>query len=282
MRKNGRREQMAYRYALFDLYGTLIDIHTDEDDPSLWQDFYQWLSQELSRQQEAKPRISSAHDLEQAFHQEEDKEKASHLSKEARGVEDWEIEIDLEPVYRRLLSRFGFSDDLLSVPVRDGNLIARAAAYFRQRSRNKFAIFPKAHEFLSRLRADGVMTVLASNAQLLFTRQELAPLVDGFDRIFISSQVGYKKPSARFYRHILENAASGEGGDSLDSGEGVMIGNEVACDILGARGVGLDGILLRTGTAPWLSEGPDSAKATLSLQGADYPAAYQFITGHRW
>lgn len=30
---------MTYSYALFDLYGTLVDIHTGEEDPGLWEDF---------------------------------------------------------------------------------------------------------------------------------------------------------------------------------------------------------------------------------------------------
>ena len=33
---------MRYRDCIFDLYGTLVDIHTDEERPQLWEDLAAW------------------------------------------------------------------------------------------------------------------------------------------------------------------------------------------------------------------------------------------------
>lgn len=142
------------------------------------------------------------------------------------------------------------------------------------------------------------MTILASNAQLLFTEREMEPLKDSFDQIFLSSQVGFKKPSPRFFSRILDSLSLSESGSDrsenrssrLGNGFGlrgvarraVMVGNEVGCDILGARGAGVDGILLRTGTIPELSREEGSSRAVLCLDGADYPAVFEFITGKSW
>ena len=35
---------MKYRHCIFDLYGTLVDIHTDEGSPALWQEMAAWYS----------------------------------------------------------------------------------------------------------------------------------------------------------------------------------------------------------------------------------------------
>ncbi len=33
---------MRYQDCIFDLYGTLVDIHTDEERPQLWEDLTAW------------------------------------------------------------------------------------------------------------------------------------------------------------------------------------------------------------------------------------------------
>lgn len=304
---------MTYSYALFDLYGTLVDIRTDEGDPGLWEDFHRYLADRLTGWPggHAKPpALASASALEDNLKMRQ-REELAHREASDPSVDTEEIEIDLEPVYRKTLADFGFDVGPGREEREIHSLIADAAVFFRRRSRSRLEVFPQAVDLLARLRQEGVMTVLASNAQLLFTEREMEPLKDSFDRIFISSQVGFKKPSPRFFGRILDSLPlsengpdgfesdqerSGSGSDRLGSGPGrretasraiaasraVMVGNEVGCDILGARGAGVDGILLRTGTIPELSREEGSSRAVLCLDGADYPAVFEFITGKSW
>ena len=304
---------MTYSYALFDLYGTLVDIRTDEGDPGLWKDFHRYLADRLTGWPggHAKPpALASASALEEDLKMRQGEELACREASDPSAAPE-EIEIDLEPVYRKTLADFGFDLGLGYDEREIHSLISDAAVFFRRRSRSRLEVFPQAVDLLARLRQEGVMTVLASNAQLLFTEREMQPLKDSFDRIFISSQVGFKKPSPRFFGRILDSLPlsengpdgfesdqerSGSGSDRLGSGPGrretasraiaasraVMVGNEVGCDILGARGAGVDGILLRTGTIPELSREEGSSRAVLCLDGADYPAVFEFITGKSW
>ncbi|MFC2745606.1 MAG: HAD family hydrolase [Parascardovia denticolens] len=304
---------MTYSYALFDLYGTLVDIRTDEGDPGLWKDFHRYLADRLTGWPggHAKPpALASASALEEDLKMRQGEELACREASDPSAAPE-EIEIDLEPVYRKTLADFGFDLGLGYDEREIHSLISDAAVFFRRRSRSRLEVFPQAVDLLARLRQEGVMTVLASNAQLLFTEREMEPLKDSFDRIFISSQVGFKKPSPRFFGRILDSLPlsengpdgfesdqerSGSGSDRLGSGPGrretasraiaasraVMVGNEVGCDILGARGAGVDGILLRTGTIPELSREEGSSRAVLCLDGADYPAVFEFITGKSW
>lgn len=304
---------MTYSYALFDLYGTLVDIRTDEGDPGLWEDFHRYLADRLTGWPggHAKPpALASASALEDNLKMRQGEELACREASDPSAAPE-EIEIDLEPVYRKTLADFGFDLGLGYDEREIHSLISDAAVFFRRRSRSRLEVFPQAVDLLARLRQEGVMTVLASNAQLLFTEREMEPLKDSFDRIFISSQVGFKKPSPRFFGRILDSLPlsengpdgfesdqerSGSGSDRLGSGPGrretasraiaasraVMVGNEVGCDILGARGAGVDGILLRTGTIPELSREEGSSRAVLCLDGADYPAVFEFITGKSW
>lgn len=304
---------MTYSYALFDLYGTLVDIRTDEGDPGLWKDFHRYLADRLTGwhgNRVESPALASAPALEEDLKMRQGEELACREASDPSAAPE-EIEIDLEPVYRKTLADFGFDLGLGYDEREIHSLISDAAVFFRRRSRSRLEVFPQAVDLLARLRQEGVMTVLASNAQLLFTEREMEPLKDSFDRIFISSQVGFKKPSPRFFGRILDSLPlsengpdgfesdqerSGSGSDRLGSGPGrretasraiaasraVMVGNEVGCDILGARGAGVDGILLRTGTIPELSREEGSSRAVLCLDGADYPAVFEFITGKSW
>lgn len=318
---------MTYSYALFDLYGTLLDIHTGEEDPGLWEDFYCYLASRLADwhgNRVESPALASAPALEEDLKMRQGEELACREASDPSAAPE-EIEIDLEPVYRKTLADFGFDLGLGYDEREIHSLISDAAVFFRRRSRSRLEVFPQAVDLLARLRQEGVMTVLASNAQLLFTEQELEPLKDSFDRIFISSQIGFKKPSPRFFGRILDSLPlsengpdgfesdqerSGSGSDRLENGpelpenrsdrlgsgpgrretasraivasRAVMVGNEVGCDILGARGAGVDGILLRTGTIPELSREEGSSRAELCLDGADYPAVFEFITGKSW
>ena len=217
----------AYEAYLFDLYGTLVDIHTDEDQPSHW-----------ARMAGLLARHGAAYrpgDLRAAYLQAVGEAEAL-LRERHRDIPGACPEIDIAPVFRRLYAEKGVAAD--------ERLVADTALAFRRSSLTHLRLYAGAAELLRALR-ERSQVLLASNAQSLFTRPELEELgIAGlFDAIWISSEQGVKKPDPRFYRSLL--AARG-----LRPERCLMIGNDPICDGEGARAAGLDAWVIRSGLSP--------------------------------
>lgn len=98
---------------------------------------------------------------------------------------------------------------------------------------------------LSSLRLSGAGLYILSNAQACFTNDELIRtgldvMVDGTE---LSSDFGYKKPSARFFNYAVNKY-------SLEKSESVYVGNDISADIIGARGAGLKTAYIYTDISP--------------------------------
>lgn len=150
---------------LFDLYGTLADIRTDEESPAFW-----------ARLAEGGATFTRERYLARC------REEADKLPQGG--------EIDLLRVFSALT---GF----------EGKALSEFARFFREASRLRLRLFPFAAELLSALRAAGARLFLFSNAQACFTREELRilGLEDRFDGILLSSEAGVKKPSPSFFEY---------------------------------------------------------------------------------
>lgn len=213
-----------YQNYLFDLYGTLVDIHTDEDDPRLWQRMSVLMAQEgLS---------SSAQQLQKQYGDEVARLEAA--AKADRGVG---AEIDIGPVFASFYAGTGIT------PCQDH--IAFLARTFRVLSQHRLRLFPGTVEMLTRLRQQGKRIYLVSNAQTLFTMPELEALglLPYFDGVVISSEIGVKKPDGRIYRLALERF-------HLDPERTVMVGNDDRADCWGAHDAGLDSMYVFTEQSP--------------------------------
>ena len=229
-------EQRPRRYAAFllDLYGTLVDIHTEENQPSLWKRVAgfavsqgaDWRAGDLRR---AYLRIAE--------------EEERRLRRRDRAVPGAEPEIDLARVFARLYEEKGLNPS--------PELIGETARLFRRASTTHLRLYAGAEELLSALRRQGKL-ILLSNAQSLFTRPELEELGLSacFDGIYISSEAGCKKPDPRFFRLALER-------EGLDPRRCLMIGNDPLCDGAGARAVGMDAWVIRSALSPRDAEGFD-------------------------
>lgn len=218
---------MRYRHCIFDLYGTLVDIHTDERSPRLW-----------VRMAEAYRRHGAVYqpgELRDAYFR-----LVDELERDMpRQADDHEAhpEIKLEFVFQWLYQEKGVDCDL-ETAVCTGQL-------FRRRSTDYLRLYDGAAELLSSLRAQGRGVWLLSNAQAIFTRWELKRLgLDNlFDGIYLSSDYACKKPDSRFFRTLLE-------GQGIDPASAVMVGNDGRCDIEGARAVGLSTLYVRSNLSP--------------------------------
>ena len=228
---------MKYRSFIFDLYGTLADVHTDEDRLSLWT--------EMAAMYAAWGADYTPACLRAAFRK-KDREERRALGK--RLGTPWP-EIRLEKVFARLLSEAP-KTHAVSTPVgplagEEAILLSGWADYtanlFRTLSRDRLRLYPGVADTLSALRGDGKKLYLLSNAQAVFTRPEIELLgLDAFfDGMFLSSDLQRMKPDPVFMEQLLEKYG-------LDRSGSVMVGNDFASDAHAALRCGVDCVILNT------------------------------------
>ena len=209
-----------YRNYIFDLYGTLVDIRTDESGRRLWQLSALYYS--------SRGASYSAAELRRAY--------LSYCAEEQAKSPDPFYEIELRNVFERLYSVKGVSAD--------ERLIADTALFFRLSSVKKLRLYPWVKPVFEHIREGGSGIYLLSNAQACFTLPELDALGIGgaFDGMTLSSDAGVRKPG----RGIMERLLADHG---LDPADCVMVGNDQKADMGIARSFGMDGVFIRTETS---------------------------------
>ncbi len=240
-----------YKNYIFDLYGTLPDIHTDEQSKELWKimrDFYNVYGCEWKQ----KP-------LKDAFFLYDAGER--QRLKVLKGIE--KPEIRLERVFARLLFEGGdhhpcsltiggvdidtlrkkYKEDIEGVlsAVADSEWAVAAANLFRTASREYVRPYPGTMETLKKLKEDGCKLYLLSNAQRVFTMPEIEAfgLQNILDKIYISSDHEMMKPETAFLQKLMDD-------EGLKSEETVIVGNEIESDVAIALKSGLHSICLNT------------------------------------
>lgn len=218
-----------YQHFIFDLYGTLLDIRTDERSNATWTAFAAWMD---GHGMHASPRS-----LRQRF-QCGVKKLAAALSPHSFP------EFDLAPLFADMCRRLR--------PDASDALCREAGEAFRCCSTRLLALYPNTLHVLRTLREAGKSVYLLSNAQRIFTWRELEEtgLLPYFDDVLISSDFGCKKPDPAFFRALLDK-------HGLAPEDCVMIGNDSTLDIAGAAAVGMDAMYLRTAISPANDPTPD-------------------------
>jgi putative hydrolase of the HAD superfamily len=120
-------------------------------------------------------------------------------------------------------------------------------------------LFPETKKIVEKLRRQGFV-VLVSNGGSAYQREKLRAtgIEDLFHTICISEEVGYSKPQ----RGIFERALREVG---VVPNEAVMVGDSLDKDILGAKNLGMRGILVcRNGDRPRFAHGAPRPDAILS------------------
>lgn len=215
-----------YQNYLFDLYGTLADIHTNEESPAFWRSVSRLLGmQGVDR---------SPSELKQRYQSEIRRLDAQARAALPAGAEP---EIDIAVVFRGF-----FEDTGVSI---DDRGIAEFARTFRLLSLRKLKLFPGVPAMLETLHRHGKQVFLLSNAQALFTRPELTllGLDTRLDGSILSSEAGRKKPDPEFYHILMEKY-------NLDPQQTVMVGNDDIADCHGAAKAGLDSFYVQTQQSP--------------------------------
>lgn len=215
---------MRFHNLVFDLYGTLLDIHTEES-PEVWEKtalYFRFYGAEYT-----------GASLQQAF------ESAMAL-RNAQAGQSYECfpDIPFEQVLAQLFRDRGVMEKADALAV-------NAAQLFRIASIEYLRLYPHVLQALEELRAQGYRLWLLSNAQQVFTAYELRAVGLGpqFDGVFLSSDYGCRKPDLRFFRALLDTCG-------LDPADCLMIGNDRDTDIAGAKAASMATLYLHTNLTP--------------------------------
>jgi len=242
---------MKYTDLIFDLYGTLVDIHTEEND-LIWEKTALYFGYYGAHY--------TGEELQSAFSQ-------AMSGLKARAGQSYECFPDLpfEPVMADLFRAKGITENADALGI-------NAAQLFRIASTEYLRLYPHVLEALAQLRQKGYRLWLLSNAQRVFTAYELRHLGLGeqLDGIYISSDYGCRKPDSRFYRALLEE-------QNLDPAKCLMIGNDRQTDIAGAKALGMATLYMHTGLTP-----PDQAEADPALHPLTCPGPHYEYEGENW
>ena len=267
-----RETKLHYDNYIFDLYGTLIDIRTDEEDINAWEKMallYRYYGAVYEAEELRETYVSAvceALDASWAEHSGGARTgiagvQAAETPRDAawksagiprtgisqtpgkvfRGTDTSEIRI--ETVFRRLYEDKGIHPD--------EELVLWTCRIFRIVTTVYIRLFPQVKERMRDLHENGARIYLLTNAQRVFTENELRifGLEPYFDGILMSSDVYFKKPDRRFYQRLIDTYG-------LDPSRCLMSGDDAVCDVAGARNAGMDGFLVKH--TPARRKGQDS------------------------
>ena len=224
---------------LFDLYGTLIDIETDEGDLQVFAALSRYLLYHRIR--------TSPEDLKAAYFGE------IGLRLSSRGQPN--PEVDVFEIFREIMRRHGERE-----PGRQA--VLDATLLFRSLTMRRFGLFPGARGALEAV-SETWRTALVSDAQWAFTEpeMEMLGLMEFFPVRVLSSRLGFKKPDPRpFETALKEIGASGNRNRNC-----IYIGDSPGRDLLGATNAGIRCVLFRRQPGPY-----DEVKAGLKAEASFY------------
>ncbi|MCR5609885.1 MAG: HAD family hydrolase [Lachnospiraceae bacterium] len=243
-----------YKNFIFDLYGTLIDINTDEGIDMLWEKMailYGYNEANYTPEEFKNEYFRLAGEEEQKI------VKMNNRELGRSDVHEAHPEIQLEYVFQKLFTNKGVEADM--------DMCIYMGQCFRVLSTRYIKLYEGTREMLDAVRKKGGKIYLLSNAQKIFTIYEMKMLgiYDCFDGIYISSDKMCKKPDVRFMQMLLDEY-------SLDVNESIMVGNDLRSDIGSANKVGMDSLYIFSNLSPYEDEHKyKDANATYKLGSMD-------------
>jgi putative hydrolase of the HAD superfamily len=208
---------MTIKSIVFDLYGTLIDIETDESKEEIYRTIAHYLTY---------------HGV--YLHRWEVRERYYRIMKQQKEVRGEEYpEIDVEAIWNEFLMQEGIRSELIR-----GQLAKVIAHIYRAISRHRLQLYPDVKRVLNELQAK-YRLALISDAQSCFALPEIRAVgLEGyFDPVVISSHYGFRKPDPRLFQRSLDKL-------KLKPAEVIWVGNDMFRDIHGAKQVGIKSIFI--------------------------------------
>lgn len=194
---------------LFDVYGTLLDIHTNEHRDDAFDT--------LSRFLEYRRVFISGRELKELYF--------DHINQQIARSREKHPEVDVVRAFAYVLRERGRTTDRYLTKI--------TAQLYRSLSREHLRLYDDTfwtiNEFRRRYRLG-----IASDAQRVFCKPELRALrlKNFFDATVISSDYGFRKPDPRLF-HIALAALD------VSASEAAYIGNKYETDLVGAKEAGM-------------------------------------------
>lgn len=221
-----------YEAYVFDLYGTLVDIRTDEARREVWEKlalFYGYYGARYEPEELKKRYEVLVHGKEE--------ELRSKWKEDPRYAHEASPEIEITEVFLALFAEQGVQAD--------ETLAVHAGQFFRVLATDYVKSYQGTEALLAQLKERGKQIYLLSNAQRIFTEYEMHTLdiAQYFDDILISSDYQTKKPDERFFRILMER-------HGLMPERTLFVGNDSRCDISGAKQVGFATFYVNSNISP--------------------------------
>lgn len=198
---------------IFDVNGTLVDIHTDEGRPRV----YRALSHFLTYQ--------GIH-----VHRSVIQDEYHHILREQRHASGQaHPEFDAPSVWREFLRRRGGH----LPPDKAHILPLMLAELFRGVSRQRLTLYPSVREVLDHLRCHHRLAVI-SDGQSAWARPEMRAvgIEHYFDPIVVSGDHGFRKPDRRLFEMALHRLG-------IPPWEAIYVGNDMYRDVHGPSQLGI-------------------------------------------
>lgn len=215
-----------YKNFIFDLYGTLVNIHTNEVKSLVWRKLALFYSYNGA--------IYKPNEL-----------KGSYLTKVKSKLQENHKtqypDIKLSSVFRTLYEDKGVHAD--------NHLVSYSLRLFRALSTEYICLYPGIKALLNELKARNKKIYMLSNGQREFTVPELKYLGihDYFDGLYSSSDIEICKPDKAFFNYLIEN-------EHLNKEESIFIGNDHICDVEGAKAASLDCLYIHSNQSRKVNE----------------------------
>ena len=197
------------KVVLFDIYGTLVDIHTNEHRDDAFES--------LSRFLEYRRVFISGRELKELYF--------DHINQQIARSREKHPEVDVVRAFGHVLRERGRTTDRYLTMI--------TAQLYRSLSREHLRLYDDTfwtlNEFRKRYRLG-----IVSDAQRVFCKPELRALrlENFFDALVISSDYGFRKPDPRLL-HIALAALD------APASEAAYIGNKYETDLVGAKAAGI-------------------------------------------
>lgn len=219
----------------FDLYGTLVDVQTNETELPPYERVAEWLSDRKIR--------ATPTGLQKLY--------ADGVTKLKATLTEPDMEIDIRAVFQSMLVELG-------MPKPQASVIDDFAWVFRRATRTKCQPILGANDLLQRLKTNFRLG-LVGDAQKIFTMKELEELrmVEHFENIILSSETGYRKPSTKMFEVVLQAL-------EVAPDEAVFVGDNLKEDVAGAKAAGIRTLHYCPGAVPPGGPEPDGRVKKLS------------------
>lgn len=204
-------ESSGIKGMIFDLYGTLIDIRTDEDDFYTYDTVSKWLQYKGVK---IDPEV-----LRSEYH--------SKIADRMAVSKEQYPEVRVEEIFAEICSENAiWKSDTTYLGIETSKV-------FRSASLRRMRPFEESLKLLQRYK--GIPKCLVSNGQRVFSEKELRflGLYEYFDHVIFSSDVRYKKPDHRIFKIALDRL-------KLKPDEVLSIGDTMENDVITPREIGME------------------------------------------